>query len=240
MRTGSPRIPGIPDGAGADLSAPSESRPYSRSKRHFAAAAAGDPWHRVSSPLLASSFVMLFTWILGTRVVFAILLELRANWIFRITPVRPRHRVFCGEPSSCIFASAGARLVYVRRSVPVSLAGASGTRASSVLVLLGVTVVEWWLYSFCKVPLTCSYLPGKIEPRHYFLAVPAAWSQCDSLERRLGAPRSCGPAQISMDRGPLGILATLAWLRRAREHSVSADLRFEEDMPPVITSPGLS
>jgi hypothetical protein len=103
--------------------------------------------------------------------------------------------------------------VYVRRSVPVSLAGASGTRASSVLVLLGVTVVEWWLYSFCKVPLTCSYLPGKIEPRHYFLAVPAAWSQCDSLERRLGAPRSCGPAQISMDRGPLGILATLAWLR---------------------------
>jgi len=49
-----------------------------------------------------------------------------------------------------------------------------------------------------------------------------------------------GTAQISMDRGPLGILATLAWLRRAREHSVSADLRFEEDMPPVITSPGLS
>ena len=97
MRTGSPRIPGIPDGAGADLSAPSESRPYSRSKRHFAAAAAGDPWHRVSSPLPASSFVMLFTWILGTRVVFAILLELRANWIFRITQVRPATEYFAAS-----------------------------------------------------------------------------------------------------------------------------------------------
>jgi len=37
----------------------------------------------------------------------------------------------------------------------------------------------------------------------------------------------------------LGVLAAFAWLRRAREHRGNAELRFEEDMPPAITSLGL-
>ena len=65
--------------------------------RQLAAASAGDSWHQVSLPLLASSFVMMAAWILGTRVVFAIPLELRANWIFRVTQVRSANSYFYGS-----------------------------------------------------------------------------------------------------------------------------------------------
>ena len=56
-----------------------------------------NPWHQASVPLLASSFVMMSAWILGTRVVFAIPLELRANWIFRLTQVRPATDYIAGS-----------------------------------------------------------------------------------------------------------------------------------------------
>lgn len=55
--------------------------------QELSAASANDPWHQASLPLLASSFVMMCFWGLGIRVVFAMPLDLRANWIFRITPL---------------------------------------------------------------------------------------------------------------------------------------------------------
>ena len=45
-------------------------------------------WHERSVPLIASNVVMLMTAVLGARVVFALPRDLRANWIFRITPLR--------------------------------------------------------------------------------------------------------------------------------------------------------
>jgi hypothetical protein len=44
--------------------------------------------HQVSAPLLASSIVMMGFWTVGARVVFSMPLDLRANWVFRVTPVR--------------------------------------------------------------------------------------------------------------------------------------------------------
>ena len=38
-------------------------------------------------PLLLASVLMLAFWVAGTRAVFALRLELRANWIFRIIPI---------------------------------------------------------------------------------------------------------------------------------------------------------
>ena len=100
-------------------------------------------------------------------------------------------------------------------------------------------IVEWWLYSFRKVPFTCSYLPGKSNLHITFLLClllglnATLWSA--DWERR---------ALVDLHKylwivAVLGIVAALAWLRRAREHRVNADLQFEEDMPPAITSLGL-
>jgi hypothetical protein len=50
---------------------------------------ASEPWRQANTPLLAASIVMMALAVVGTRVVFALPLELRANWIFRITGVAP-------------------------------------------------------------------------------------------------------------------------------------------------------
>jgi hypothetical protein len=57
-------------------------------QKQFGDVAATDPWSHVSVPMLASTIVLLGFWVAGVRVVFAMPLDLRANWVFRITPVR--------------------------------------------------------------------------------------------------------------------------------------------------------
>ncbi len=47
-----------------------------------------DPWHQVSMSLLASSIIMMAFCVVGIRVIFSLPLDLPANWVFRITPVR--------------------------------------------------------------------------------------------------------------------------------------------------------
>ncbi len=45
-------------------------------------------------PLLACSILMLGLWLLGMRIVFSLPLDLRANWIFRVTPVLQDRRTY--------------------------------------------------------------------------------------------------------------------------------------------------
>ena len=49
---------------------------------------ATDQWHAANTPLLAASVVMLALSVVGTRAVYTLPLDLRANWIFRIASVR--------------------------------------------------------------------------------------------------------------------------------------------------------
>ena len=76
---------------------------------------AGDPWGQVNAPMLVASAVMLGAAVLGARVVFSLPLDLRANWIFRVTPI--------GGGSACM--SASRRTLYVLAVIPVWTAAAA-------------------------------------------------------------------------------------------------------------------
>jgi hypothetical protein len=124
----------------------------------------------VAIPLLVSTFVMATILILGTRVVFAMPLALRANWIFRITEIQPASRYF----------SAIRRPLFVIAVAPVWLLSAAVllwimpfTAAAGHLVILGMwsALIAWlFLYNFHKIPFTCSCLPGKSYFHMAFLA----------------------------------------------------------------------
>jgi hypothetical protein len=116
---------------------------------------------QVNSPMLVASILMLCASWLGVRTVFSLPLDLRANWIFRVTPA----------------PEATARLAAVRRALlaasvfPVLAASAAlllwfwpwTTVAQHLLVLglLGSLLADVSLRGFRKIPFTCSYLPGK-------------------------------------------------------------------------------
>ncbi len=120
-----------------------------------------DPWHEVSAPLLAASIILMGFWVVGMRAVFSLPLELPANWIFRMTPVR--------AGSNCVTAMR--RSLWMLSVAPawvgstVAFLSLWPWRAAVghliVLALLGVTVAEFCLQGSQKIPFTCSWLPGK-------------------------------------------------------------------------------
>jgi hypothetical protein len=112
-------------------------------------------------PWLFSTIVVMCLWVIGTRVAFALPLALRANWIFRVTEVRPAPE----------YLAAIRRPLFVLAVAPVWLASALlllsiwpwrlATGHLVVLGLWGMFLAYLCLHGFHKIPFTCSYLPGK-------------------------------------------------------------------------------
>jgi hypothetical protein len=122
---------------------------------------AGSPWREVGIPLLASTILMLGFWIVGNRVVFSLPLDLKANWVFRVTPVptgrpclRARRRALWVVALLPFWTLCGSLMVAIWPWRPA-------LQHLVVLVLLGTTVGELCLGGTVKIPFTCSWLPGK-------------------------------------------------------------------------------
>ena len=78
--------------------------------QQLAASSSGAPWQKAAIPLLVSSIVMMMVfWVAALRMVFAMPLELAANWVFRTLPL--------GGPPECLAASR--RALYKLALVPM-------------------------------------------------------------------------------------------------------------------------
>jgi hypothetical protein len=163
--------------------------------------------------------------VLGIRVVFSLPMDLRANWIFRITPLR--------GGAECLIARR--RSLLVLSVLPVWLGSAvlflsiwpwrAALGHLALLALLGVIVSELCLTGVPKIPFTCSWLPGKSNFHITFWMCSALLIQIVSkaaeYERRLLANPS-GYATL------LAILIVVAVCARWRTRSADAALVFEE------------
>jgi hypothetical protein len=194
---------------------------------------------QANARLLFSSFVIMCVWIVGTRVVFSMPLALTANWIFRVTEVRPTRE----------YMAAIRRSLFVLAVVPVWLGCAvlflsiwPWRPAAGHLVIIGlwgVILAYLGLHGFQKIPFTCSYLPGKSLFHIGFLAA-------------VGLIFLIGKA-VDFERGALDdsfsyakavvVLLVIAVLARWRtielSRSAYAIVQFEELVPPAILTLGL-
>jgi hypothetical protein len=138
-------------------------------KRALADSAAGNPWRDASVALWASSVIIMTLAVVGTRVAFALPVDLRANWIFRVT----------GARSGLETATAARRPLWVLAVIPVWLGSAavciglwpSWQSVGHILTLgvMGLTVAEICLLNFRKIPFACSHLPGQSRIHILFL-----------------------------------------------------------------------
>jgi hypothetical protein len=196
--------------------------------------AGDDLWHQPSVPLLVASVLVLCAAIVGIRVVASMPLDLRANWIFQVTPVH----------GGAWSLAAVRKAFYVLGLAPVWLASGGlflwlwpwrpAVGHLAVLALLGIALTELCLSGFHKIPFTCSYLPGKSRANMAFwgfIALLLLMVKGADIERRaLGDPASfAGMAAV------LGILAAGArWWTSASAKSPESELRFEEEPAPAI------
>jgi hypothetical protein len=120
-----------------------------------------DLWRQVSVPLLAASIVLMGFWVVGMRAVFSLPVELPANWIFRMVPLRAGSKCVSGMRRSLwvlAVAPAWATSAIVFLSFwPLRAA----VTHLVLLALLGLTIAELCLHGSQKIPFTCSWLPGK-------------------------------------------------------------------------------
>jgi CubicO group peptidase (beta-lactamase class C family) len=195
----------------------------------------GAPWQKAAVPLLVSSVALMASWVIALRLVFAMPLELRANWIFRILPL--------GDAVECLAASR--RTFYTLVLIPVCGIFAAvflwlwpwppALGHLAVLTLLSLLLVEAGLQNFRKLPFTCSYLPGKTNLNVSILFCTLLFNLIVFWWARLERNALARPDVL------LEILTALAlvtvWARaRANQHARSemAEVRFEEAPDPVV------
>ncbi len=125
-------------------------------------------WDEPNVPLLAAGFVVLILAVIGMRAVFSLPVDLKANWIFRITDVYSPKAYFTAVRKSMFLL--GATPVWIAAAILyLTLWPRVPALAHlAVLLMVGTIVVETSLRDFRKAPFACSYLPGKSDLRFKF------------------------------------------------------------------------
>jgi hypothetical protein len=189
----------------------------------------------IKAPVFTGTIVAMLAAVAGMRVVFALPLDLRANWMFRVTPVeggaatlRAQRRALLALAVAPVWSGSVTAVFWL---LPPSMAAAHAV----LLGLFGAVVAEVALVGPVKIPFTCSYLPGKSNLHVTFwmclLAIGAGVAKLAGLEWEAMAE----PWKLTAIA--LGLLALLAALRRAKN---PIELRFEEEPPETTVRLGLS
>ena len=186
--------------------------------------------------MLMSSVWILFCSVAGTRVVFPMPLQLRANWIFRVTPVPgPRETLTATRRSLLVLAVAP---VWAITAVIFLSAWPWRIAVGHLIVLafVGAILVDVFLLGFQKIPFTCSYQPGKSNASMVFAALGGLLVLVFTVEgvaleqRALASPARYALMIVIL----LAAAASARWMTVARTESPEAALLFEETEAPAI------
>ena len=184
--------------------------------------------------LLWAPMTMVFFAVPAMRLALWVPLDLRSNWVFRMTEdVAGRAEV----------AAANLRAVWMLAvAVPLALLGPLqwwelGSSAFPLLIVqasLGWLLVEWTMADWQRIPFTCSYIPGKGFVPHMFVKGFASFvffTTASLLVLRISLTRPVGSMIFTVVFGSAaGILAAL----RAR-NARGANLIFEDELPTEVT-----
>jgi len=195
-------------------------------------------WHQADVPLLAASIIMTVLGVVGTRIVFALPLDLRANWIFRLTGVQSGQQVLVASRRSLLLL--GAAPVWFLAAVPCLWLWPWWQAASHLLMLalLAMLLTEICLLGFRKIPFACSYLPGK-TPVHMVILYAVALMYLVILSARYEKDVLLEARSIWAMLVLFAVLALGARLLGQLMRSGEDELSFEEAIPPAVMELGL-
>lgn len=206
---------------------------------HFKAGAYGAIEGRAQTAL-GIPLILLFFLIIGLRVSFSIPMELRANWLFRLTdPFGRGDYLDATRKALLLFALAPVAAV----ATPFYLAAWPWPRAlehMAFVAAFGLLVIELALIRFAKVPFTCSYLPGRANLKIMFgvywgLLIMVSELVTSAEQAALRHPAS----YMKLMAVTLGAWLVAAYRARGARSRLPA-LRFEEEPEPAVAGLGLA
>jgi hypothetical protein len=183
--------------------------------------------------LLWAPMTMMFLAIPAIRVALSVPLDLRSNWVFRMTEdVAGRAEV----------AAANIRVVLALGvALPLALIGpvqwwVLGPSAAGLIALealIGWVVVEWVMTDWSRIPFTCSYIPGKGFVPHMFVKGFASYlffTTISTVILRIALARPRVGVVVALIAGAAaGALA----LHRTRDAPLTP-LMFDDELPTDV------
>lgn len=116
---------------------------------------------------ISTLWVLVFS-VLAFRAVFPLPISLTANWVLRITQLRPPQRYITAVwRSLLLLAVLPAWLAALALSLPYRPFPQTAAHLA-VLLALGLIFADLSLVGFYKIPFTCSYIPGKSNFQYLF------------------------------------------------------------------------
>jgi hypothetical protein len=190
----------------------------------------------ISTTFLLASILMMILMVLAIRVVASIPISLPANWIFRVTEVRPAHLYQRAVRFSWLALGVTPILLILAGAFLAPYPSQQVLGHLVTMLFLGMLLVELCLYTFQKIPFTCSYLPGKANIHFAFWAcllffIRLLKEGANFESRMLGHRTSC----IRMILFLAAVAAGMRWFTKVRMGSAQ-ELVFEEENLAVIVS----
>jgi len=189
----------------------------------------------LSIPLIISFFVLS-----GTRLIFEIPAEVRANWIFRLTEKQTNPALFSGVRKAMIVLGTLPILTLAFPIYALHLSFGEAAAACLLDCVLTLILIELLLLRFRKVPFTCSYLASKSGN---FVVWFGCWLMFSSYAYSLARLEDWilgQPAALVVSLAIL--LAGLVWLRVYNRRFVREGnpIVFEEEPEPAVQTLDLS
>ncbi|MGB6973718.1 MAG: hypothetical protein WBD67_03445 [Terracidiphilus sp.] len=197
-----------------------------------------------STTQLSFQFVSLTIWmmafaVVGFRAVFPLPISLTANWVLRITQLRPSEDyVATVRRSLVVLAVVPVWVTAVLLSLSYRPYLETGEHLA-VLLLFGFILADFVLIGFHRIPFACSHFPGKSNSQYLFWGSFAGAMLIELFVMSVEFPALHHPGQCAL---LLVALAAIAVGLRIfnRQRARSAVLYFEELPPQVIMTLGLT
>ena len=190
----------------------------------------------INAAILLTSTLMMILVILSIRVVASFPISLPANWIIRITQLRPAHNYQSAVRFAWRVLGVTPAWIIVAVSFLVLYPWRSALGHLFTMLIVGVLLVEICLYAFPKIPFTCSYLPGKANIHFVFWACIMIVIQLLYEAAKFESGTLHHPVRFILMILFLTIMtAGMRWLTEVRMSSAD-ELLFEEEYPAELVS----
>ena len=183
--------------------------------------------------ILWAPMAMMFLAIPSIRLALSVPLDLRSNWIFRMTE---------DDAGRVEVAAANVRIVLMLGvALPLALLapvqwwvlGLLAVRVVALEALIGWVVVEWMLSDWRRIPFTCSYIPGKGFVPQMFVKGFASYLIFTTLTMLVLRASLAHPA-IAIAIGAIAGIAAGTLRRQRRRDAPLTALMFDDELPTDV------
>lgn len=186
------------------------------------------------SALIWAPMALAFLATPAVRLTLSLPLDLRANWIFRMTEeVATRGDAVAGGLRT-VFGLGVALPIAVVAPLQWWLLGSSVVVLVTVEWLIGWLLVELLMLEWHRIPFTCSYIPGKGFVPHVFVKAVGSYVLFTWLAGSVLRVSLAHPGTVPVIALIVGIPAGLLCRRRTRNARL-VNLTFEDELPMDVT-----